>query len=120
MRLLKTKKIKVLIVAVVAVVASAFTTNVPKNTTQKTLDEKHRTVTLCRIDGHGSNASVNCDWSGEFYYETEIDWEGRERFVSGYVMMNVDGESRRLQAYENPRGGVRGNYKYKAGSYYFN
>lgn len=116
------KKNIIIISAICCIIALfAFTSKPSEN---GCTDQSHkRIVSLCTIEGYGSDKTVSCDEMGAFYYDTDTDWDGNERFLSGYILIIVDGveSSKRFPVYENPyKSGVKGNYKFKAGKYYFN
>lgn len=79
-----------------------------------------RTVTLCTISGYGPETEVNCNKKGVFYEFGSSDWD---ETYCGELAVIVNGveSSQRIQVSINKRGGrERSNYKYHAGSYYFN
>jgi len=79
-----------------------------------------RTVTLCTISGYGPETEVNCNKKGVFYEFGSSDWD---ETYCGELAVIVNGveSSQRIQVSINKRGGKeRSNYKYHAGSYYFN
>lgn len=118
----KMKKVFFLTTFLICAIAFCAFTIKPNNNDSLAQSGK-RIVTLCTIEGHGSNKTVECDQSGAFYYETETDWEGKEVFVSGQIVLIVNGTEtdRKYPVYKNPyTSGVKGNYEFKAGKYYFN
>ena len=93
-----------------------------KDTVHVNSNQNHggRTVTLCTISGYGPETEVNCDKKGVFYEFGSSDWD---ETYCGELAVIVNGveSSQRIQVSINKRGGKeRSNYRYHAGSYYFN
>ena len=116
MKIIKSIPVKMLIIVVLAFLTTAFKCNISDSIDSCEMSNK-RIVKLCTIEGYGSETEINCDNRGVFYES------GEEEGYLGELHLIIDGkESDKVYpVYKNSRGGVRGDFKYRAGSkYYFN